>query len=258
MSTLTNRICWAEKCPPCACTDQNLGFSRHWDCVLYNAHGYLLKILRVTINTERKGFWFFLFFLFSFLMGVKTRPFCTAPDVATNLALSPGDWLEQSAALTVGGAAQRDSRKPESSISRENHLTWAFEYCTGGSQFPKCRVCPLKPSVLTLGMVLLPTALHWICYQQKHSDCSSLGTEEEVWNEGLEMLEHAPISLPVTVAVCHQPSHLKSSLPLLPVKQKSKRWHNALSHNIFTYCCSVLVGKIVLSATSHYSVKLNS
>lgn len=128
------------------------------------------------------------------------------------------------------------------------HLTWTFESCTGGSELSKCRVWPLKPSVLTLGIILLPTALHWICYQQKHSGCSSLGTETEVCNEGLEMLEHAPISLPITLIVCHQPSHLKSSLSLLPEKQKNKTCHNALSHNIFTYCWSVLVGKIVLSA----------
>lgn len=129
------------------------------------------------------------------------------------------------------------------------HLTWTSERCTGGSLLLKCRLWPLKPSVLTLGIVLLPTALQWICYQQKHSDYSSLETKREVCNEGLEMLEHAPISPSVRLIVCHQPSHLESSLSLLPVKQKNKRWHNVLPHNTFTYCCSLLVEKIVLSAT---------
>lgn len=65
---------------PSPCTDQNLRFSRHWDYVLYNAHGYLLKIPR-----KERSFFFFL-------RDIKTWPFCTAPDVAPNMALSPGDW----------------------------------------------------------------------------------------------------------------------------------------------------------------------
>lgn len=129
--------------------------------------------------------------------------------------LSPGDW-----------SSLLHSQLAELHRGTPGNLNWAFHRKASNMNIwdlhwwliahSKCRVWPLKPSVLTLGIVLLPTALHWICYQQKHSGCSSLGTEREVCNEGLEMLEHAPISLPVTLIVCHQPSHLKSSLVPAP------------------------------------------